>query len=191
MFHILQTGSEFKITNYPWDENGYRPNTKIRISYDEKAFYVVFTSYEKEVVVLHTKHNTNVYKDSCMELFVQFDPVNDQRYINIEANAKGIVFNAVTTKRGDYSVIPTSDIILLNVKSQIFSDRWILTYQIPISYIKKYVPTYQHQVGNIIRANFCKCGDETKYPHYGCFSNIVCENPDFHRPEYFAEFCLA
>jgi hypothetical protein len=41
-----------------------------------------------------------------------------------------------------------------------------------------------------ITGNFYKCGDETEYPHFGCWNLIASPVPDFHRPEYFGEIVL-
>ncbi len=92
--------------------------------------------------------------------------------------------------RNDPSKQYILDAEMLDVKTDVSNDRWTVEYTIPISYIKKYVPTYEHKKGNIIRANFYKCGDETLTPHYGCFSLIKTDKPDFHHPEFFADFIL-
>lgn len=42
-----------------------------------------------------------------------------------------------------------------------------------------------------LRINAYKCGDETKQPHFACWSNILTENPDFHCPEYFGELIFS
>jgi hypothetical protein len=36
------------------------------------------------------------------------------------------------------------------------------------------------------KANFYKCGDETSDPHFVTWNAIDTENPDYHRPEFFA-----
>ena len=56
-----------------------------------------------------------------------------------------------------------------------------------MEFIKKYLPTYKHGEGTVIRANFYKCGDKMQYQHYGMWNEYHVEKPDFHRPEYFGE----
>lgn len=41
--------------------------------------------------------------------------------------------------------------------------------------------------GKTIRANFYKCGDALKKPHFLSWSPINIEKPDFHRPDFFGE----
>ena len=41
-----------------------------------------------------------------------------------------------------------------------------------------------------MKGNFYKCGDDTKYPHFGCWNEVVWEEPDFHRPECFGDLIL-
>ncbi len=191
MYKIEKTGTKFDISNYPWDEFGYKPRTYVMVSYDDNGFRVLFVSYETNITTFRMKNNLDICADSCMELFMQFDPKNDERYINIEVNSIGAAYNAVTLQRGSAECICDEDIALLDIKTRVLKDRWEITYKIPVSYIKKYIPTYEHKEGNIIRGNFYKCGDDSEYPHYGCFSEIKWTYPDFHRPEFFAEFMLA
>jgi hypothetical protein len=44
--------------------------------------------------------------------------------------------------------------------------------------------------GKRMKGNFQKCGDKTKFPHYGSWNRIDTPEPDFHRPEYFGDLIL-
>ncbi len=190
MHTISKQGSEFQISNYPWNQNDYMPKTTVTISYDKTGFFLHFVSWEKEILAKRTEHNSDIYRDSCMEFFVQFDPVNDLHYINFEINPNGAVYNSISLCREESVLIDSGEFSQFQVKTQIFDDRWEITYHIPISYIQKHIPSYQHHAGAVLRANFYKCGDDTKYPHFGCFSNITLPEPDFHCPQFFTEFEL-
>jgi hypothetical protein len=37
------------------------------------------------------------------------------------------------------------------------------------------------------QANFYKCGDKLKQPHYLSWKPVLTSNPDFHQPKYFGE----
>lgn len=190
MYNIEKNGTSFEIKNYPWDENGFRPKTVINIGYDDGGFKIHYVSCETNLRAVETEHNTAVHKDSCMEIYMQFAPKTDKKYINIEVNPNGAVYSSVSTCREISECICAEDINTLGVKTTIKSDCWEVDYYIPKEYILKYIPTYEHKTGTVIKGNFYKCGDLTEKPHFGCFSNIVWKEPDFHRPEFFAEFKL-
>ena len=65
-----------------------------------------------------------------------------------------------------------------------------LTEGRPLKLIETVYGNADYQTGRVIRANFYKCGDETPIPHFGMWSPVDNETPDFHRPEYFGKFIL-
>ena len=190
MYIITKEPSVFSIGNFPWDENGVKPETQVSVSYDEGGFLVSFVSYETNVRAVETEHNSPVHEDSCMELFAAFAS-DDDRYINIEVNPNGAAHCELGVGRGDRIAISPEDINTLGIKTAVYGDRWEVSYYIPTSFIQKYLPTYKHGNGTVFKGNFYKCGDKTGHAHYGCFNNIPWQHPDFHRPEFFAEFTLA
>ena len=66
---------------------------------------------------------------------------------------------------------------------------WDLVCVVPAAYVRQFAPDFQIKEGGRLRANFFKCGDGTKHPHYGCWSEIIPDSaaPDFYRTEYFGE----
>ncbi len=42
----------------------------------------------------------------------------------------------------------------------------------------------------VIKANVYKCGDDTAVAHYGSWSPVKSNQPDFHRPECFGDMVL-
>ena len=149
-----------------------------------------FVSYETNLRAEETQPNTPVFRDSCMELFMQFAPETDPRYINIEVNPNGAAYCSCLYGRNDGALVDPADIALLQIRTKVFSDHWEIDYVIPTAFIQKYIPTYRHATGTKLRGNLYKCGCATDHPHYGCFSPIPTPQPDFHRPEHFAEFEL-
>lgn len=191
MYTIEKSGTTFEIANFPWDQNGYKPKTFVTIGYDDGGYSLNFVSYDTDMLAIQTEHNSSVCTDSCMELFMQFAPQTDDHYINVEINPNGAIYNGINTCREDSSKI-SPEIIdkYLDVKTEIFEDRWEIKYYIPKEYIEMLIPTYKHGEGIIIKGNFYKCAEDNTYPHFGCFNNITWDHPDFHRPEFFAEFKL-
>ena len=68
-------------------------------------------------------------------------------------------------------------------------DRHNLYYELPFSLLRLLFPDFK-PMGHK-RANFYKCGDLTKHEHYISWNSVECEEPDFHRPEYFCELIFS
>lgn len=77
-----------------------------------------------------------------------------------------------------------------SIKSCCNSKFWTVEYSIPFTFIEKYFGKLDIGPGYRLEGNFYKCGDETKYPHYGCWNPIKISSPDFHRPEFFGDLVL-
>ena len=191
MNEIKREGSVFEVKCFPWKQDyPASPATKVTFGYDEAGFTVHFVSYDTNLRAVETAHNTAVHKDSCMEIFMQFAPESDPRYINIEINPNGAAYCSACKCREEFEMVSPEDIDALGIKTAVFDDRWEIDYRIPAEWIRRFVPTYRHERGAILRGNFYKCGDLTDHEHYGCFNPIEWAHPDFHRPEFFAEFKL-
>ena len=191
MEKILKEGSTFAVNCVSWEEYPFLMDTRVTVGYDEGGFSVRFVTDEPRIRATETEHNTFVHKDRCMEMFMQFAPESDIRYINIEANPNGAAYVSCSKKRGDSVMFEIEDINALNVKAVVTENGWELSYYLPAAIIQKYVPTYEHKTGAHLRGNFYKCGDLTDHEHYLSYAKIGTVEPDFHRPEYFADFILA
>ena len=195
---IWQELEPILIEEYSWDVNGYKPRVEVRFFYTESRLYLHFTSYEKEIRAIYKNINEPVYTDSCVEFFFNPDPENDDRYFNFEINAIGTLLLGLGRGRDDRSLIEDVSQDIFNIKSSVDEDRvceyqdefWTLEFSIPYSFIEKYFGEQDFSQGKKMIGNFQKCGDETKFPHYGCWSRISSLEPDFHRPEYFGHLIL-
>jgi len=179
----MKETKKIEITKYPWDINGYKPRTFAEITRDDNGFAVHFVSYETELSATQTMHNTDIYCDSAMELFVKFAPETDNHYINFEINPNGAMYCSNSMERENSKQIAPEVIDTLNPQTQIFPDRWEAEYYISVDFIKRFFPNYIH--GRLIEGNLYKTGEKTKYPHWGCWRETGTEKPDFHRPESF------
>lgn len=179
--------SPLEIKEYTWGGD-YRPKTVADISYEEdKGFTIIMRSYETQIRAENKEENTNVYEDSCMEFFVNFYPEENKNYINFEVNANGAMLCAFGANRSKRTFIKAFGIDHPDVQVHRAADYWEIKYLIPFSLIKGLYGRCDFPVNHKIRANFYKCGDKTKYPHYGSWSAILTESPDFHQPDYFGE----
>ena len=183
-----------KIENYPWDETGYRPATEVKLCYTDNEIRVKFTSCEKEVRVETSEFNGPVWFDSCVEFFFLPQPETDDRYLNFEINAKGVLLLQLDNRPPERHYIRYVDPSYFNIKAEVTAENykeynnfkpWTIEYKIPFEFIKDFFKDFEVKSGTKIRGNFSKCGDETSIPHFGTWADIKTESPAFHVPQYF------
>jgi hypothetical protein len=180
------------ITSYLWLKNGYEPRVEIRLGYTHDFLYVSFRVRERRVRASFTRFQDPVYKDSCVEFFVDGFPEKSRGYLNIEANALGTMLIAFGRDRHDRRPLSVGEVAGLEVRpslaapvdGDIGADGWALDYRLPTGLFEG---LFGVRLGPGIRAaaNFYKCGDATEIPHYGAWSPVGTPTPDFHQPEYF------
>ncbi len=180
------------IEKYLWVENNYRPKVEIRLGYSEKYIYLYYKVFEKEIVATYTEINNPVYKNSCVEFFINLFPSTTDEYFNFEINAIGTPYVAFGDK-SKRKTLTEKDILKIPILSSLHkpfvgtinNDFWEITFAIPIGLLEFY---YRKKFNKSkATANFYKCGDDTRYKHYGVWSEILTEKPNFHLPEYFGE----
>lgn len=185
-----------KIENYPWDETGYKPKTEVKLCYTDDEIRVKFTSSEKEVRVEVNEFNGPVWYDSCVEFFFLPDFKNDDRYLNFEINAKGVLLLQLDNRPPERHYLTYINPDCFNIKADITSENykeyddfkpWTIEYKIPFEFIKDFFKDFEVKSGKTIKANFSKCGDKTSVPHFGTWAKIETENPAFHVPQFFNE----
>ncbi|NTU59660.1 MAG: hypothetical protein HGA98_01225, partial [Deltaproteobacteria bacterium] len=69
--------------------SGHRPRTLARLLYDGEGLYGRFLVEDRYVRSVQAGNGAPVYRDSCVELFVQPSP--GRGYLNFEFNAGGFV----------------------------------------------------------------------------------------------------
>ncbi|MDD6308797.1 MAG: carbohydrate-binding family 9-like protein [Clostridia bacterium] len=177
-----------EIDTYSWMDNAYRPRVCAALCYDAKAIYIRFWSFEKEIRGTHKIHNEMVCEDSCVEFFMR--PKSSKYFFNFETNVLGTMLLGFGEERENRESVAVDDAfeIVSSVKNaETYQDEmWTISYQIPFAFLKKYYGDLDI-VQDGLRANLCKCGDLTKYEHYGMWNPILVDEPDFHVPAYFGE----
>ncbi|MBK8946896.1 MAG: hypothetical protein IPM32_16730 [Ignavibacteriae bacterium] len=198
--HLLSNFDEINISNlnsisinhYLWMQNNYSPKVEIKGCYSESSIFLNFKVFENEITATYTKINDPVYKDSCVEFFINLFPENSEAYFNFEINAIGTIYIGFG-KIGNRKILPIKDVELVKVFStltkpfigNIENNFWEIKLLIPIYLLEKYY--VQKFARNPAKANFYKCGDETRFVHYGCWNLIKSEKPNFHLPKYFGD----
>ncbi len=184
------------INHYPWDANGYKPNAECRVVCCADGLKVRMEASEKEITATYSEMNDPVYKDSCLEFFVSPFQDNPDYYFNFELNPLGTLLLGRGSKQ-----LGRERINIENFKEyfQIKSEKhkgkgdithWLVEFTIPYQLLKEHQSEETGVIGQRMRGNFYKCGDETKYPHYGCWSRIDIHSPKFHSPQFFGNLVL-
>ena len=186
----VTNAEKINIDKPQWGYTDYIPNVYVQVVYNPKGFNVKFTVEEANPLCEVTENFSNIHEDSCVEFFVKFDPKHSNKYINFEINAIGTVKAAIRTSRENFNFLSQKDIENLNIKTEISENCWTVSYHISAELLEKLYPHFNMDKCDYIMANFYKCGDNTKIKHYLSLFDVKCEQPDFHRPEYFGKISL-
>lgn len=183
--------AEHSISNQNWVE---APDVHARFSirHDGNSIYLYYQVDEPQVRAVNTKFNSPVWEDSCVEFFLSFG--DDDGYYNFEINAIGTVLGAYGIDR--HKRFHLADSLLTQIVTSPSLERkpienlerrtfWSMQLIIPVrvfhfSRIKKLSGVDAH-------ANFYKCGDKLKQPHYLSWKPVLTSTPDFHTPRYFGQ----
>jgi len=175
---------EWEIACYPWAEEGsYQPRACARIGVRDGGLCVLMYALEPEIQAKETEVGALVCIDSCLEFF--FQPVEgDERFVNCEINPLATLHLGIGKARSERTVLRTLPEGIAPVASEHKGEWWAVYYEIPAAFIEE---TFGKPMSRVIRANCYACGGKD---HYGTLFQVGTPNPDFHRPEYFAEIAV-
>jgi len=151
---------------------------------------------EPQVRAVNTGFNSAVWEDSCVEFFLALD--GDPNYYNFEFSAIGTVLGGYGPDRNKRQQLP--EILLEQVQTmpslgnEIIENlagdiQWELDIVIPVSVLIH--NDLEDLAGMKARANFYKCGDGLKKPHFLSWKPVATDKPDFHRPDFFGDLEFA
>ncbi len=190
IFLSMRDYTSNSIDSVSWDKFNYKPAVDFCIAYRLNNIYIHYRINEKYIMAKTNVNNGDVWKDSCVEFFVA--PENDGVYYNFEFNCIGVILLAAGISRNNREY--ASDLIIQKIytKSTLgnisFEEttgdfNWELSIIIPSECF------FKHKIYNlenkIFKANFYKCGNGLKIPHYLSWNIIKTPAPDFHMPEHF------
>ena len=174
-----------------WKEFPYKPVVTVRLGYSSSALAILFEVEENHVRAVAMDDCGPVCEDSCCEFFVA-DPAGDG-YFNFEMNCAGTLLAAKRRSRNDFDFLNESQLKeILRFSSLPHApidsvgecQKYWIAEVIPFSILGL------DEAPNSIKANFYKCGDLCKEPHFLSLAPIGTPTPDFHCPEYFQEITL-
>ncbi len=177
------------IDQYLWsDVRSIVPSAQV--AWDEDALYVRLQAIEPHIRREFTGKMDPVCEDSCLEFFFCPEPEGD-RYFNFEGNPNGAMYigygrpgsDRCRLFRGNFQEI-------FQVTPFEIPGGWGLELRIPVSFVQIFVPNFRLQAGQLLRANFFKCGDHTRQEHYMAWNPVDVPAPNFHLPEFFGQIKL-
>ncbi|MFQ5735192.1 MAG: carbohydrate-binding family 9-like protein, partial [Planctomycetaceae bacterium] len=178
---------------FAWWKAGKKEQTEAKLLWDDEHLYVSFHCRDAHVTAEHTKRDSPVYRDDCVEVFIAPNPKHPDNYFNIEMNVKGAFldqhhpdgpgvkrkqqWNATGVKIGvtvDGTLNDDSD-----------TDRgWVLEVAVPFKNYGKVAANTPPKAGDVWRLNLNRLGGQTN-PQYSQWSSSRTKKPAFHVPRDF------
>ena len=181
----------------------HRPLTRARLGYDLEGIHGRFEVEDRFVCCVRTEYGSEVWKDSCVEFFVE--PKPGRGYFNFEFNCGGAflvnhIVNPTRTVDGfkEFLRIPEASTQRVVVRSSLppvvnpeiaEAVTWTLEFFIPFALLEGYVGRLGQVAGHVWRGNFYKCAEENSHPHWAAWSPV--DEFNFHRPHCFGEIRFA
>ena len=200
---LWQRAATVELAHFHPAGSSHRPAVRAKVLYTPDALNLRFSVSDRYLVCRHTHFQESVYKDSCVEFFVQ--PRPDRGYFNFEINCGGTLLSYYIedpTRTADGFVRFTKvaeehgrQVEILHSLPQTVDPEepgpidWEIGCRIPRgvleAYIARWVPGRARP-----RGNFYKCADESSHPHWASWAPIG-EKLDFHQPGCFAPLRFA
>ena len=186
---LMTFGAMIKIDKINWENYPHMPDVKVCLGYCDQRLWLHYLVKEDFVRAVCREDQEPVWQDSCVEFFVKQGDI----YRNFEFNSLGVCLSASGPDRNSRERLDKVNIEQIlrfpslkneNLPSESVPTNWSLTVAIPLGLIGL-------EPGSQFMANFYKCGDKTKVPHYVSWSAIQTQSPDFHQPGFFAPVELA
>jgi hypothetical protein len=186
-----------RIGHFRPESSAHRPRGECKLLYSEDELFGIFRVADRYVRCVHTRFQDPVYRDSCVELFVQ--PRAESGYFNFEFNCGGAllsyyVLDPTRASGGFKDFIPLDTVDDARIRRHhslppvvdpelLEETTWYLEFAVPFAVLEKYTGALGSVAGSTWRANFYKCGDETSHPHWAAWSPI--DELNFHLPGRF------
>ncbi len=180
--------NEAKMDQFPWGGD-YRPACAARVGWNERGIHALLYAYEPEILAEVTQTGGMVCNDSCLEFFLAPDAAKP-RYVNCEMNPLCVAHIGLGDGRHGRTVLQAVPAGFNATHSEHRGGWWAVSYTLPADFLRDSFGVGLRP-GLAMRGNFYKCGDRMRRPHYCMFKPYDTPQPDYHRPELFADFRLS
>lgn len=186
-------GHEEPLECINWQEFTYKPVVTFILGWNSRGLYLFFDVQEQEIKAGEMELNSMVCNDSCVEMFIS--PKSDSHYYNFEFNAIGTYrVGDKNPAKGLKRKCSPQELSRVQVETSLphkpvhqrEGGKWSLSASIGAGFFSER-PLVK---GAVYRANFYKCGDTLKEPHYVSWNPVNTEKPSFHEPAFFGEVKL-
>ena len=187
---------KLSVNNVNWpDSFPEKPEVTVEVSNNRERLLLKWHVKGDQLRAVTTEDQGPIWEDSCVEFFCQIQ--GDTHYFNFECNCIGAMVGSRRLGRAE-EVQPLSpeEMALIERKCsfprEAFEEKdglfeWTVELAIPLKLIfRDQAPVFPQK----IRANFYKCADKTKNPHFLSWQPIPLPKPDFHCPQFFGEIEL-
>jgi Carbohydrate-binding family 9 len=199
-----QAAETLQVNHFLPQSSDHRPETFARLLHDPSGLHGIYLVRDRYVHCVRTKYFDEVWKDSCVEFFVQRRPADG--YINFEFNCGGAYlanyitdwtlnehgrwnsFKRLSPTLGKKVRVKTSlpRIVEPEITDPII---WTLQFFIPFAVLETFFGPVGNVWGQIWRGNFFKCAQDVSHPHWAAWSPVSEFN--FHLPQCFGELIFA
>ena len=185
----IETCEKFMVDHYMWDSTR-EPKVYGWMGYLEgEGLFVKMVCEETNPRRVFKLHTDPVYQDSTMEAFLAFpegEINNDCMYTNFEINSNGAML-ANFGRGWNRQYISKEQYEMTGVHAQIEEDKWYWEVLFPESYLKEICDFESVKEGKAFYCNFYKICESPEDLHFGSYSPIESEKPNFHLPICFAQ----
>lgn len=186
-----------QIENFRPESSDHRPKTSARFLYNDDGICGIYKVEDQYVRSIRTEYCSEVWKDSCVECFVQ--PRADKGYFNLEMNAGGshltwYIEDPTRDASGlkKWTKVPVELGTTIEIRSSlpkiiepeiIKTLTWELSFFLPRNVLEKFVGPLGDFKGQQWRGNFFKCAEDISHPHWASWSPV--DEFNFHLPRCF------
>jgi hypothetical protein len=197
------TVSAITIAAFRPEGTEHRPHTEVKCAWTPEAVHLLFRVDDRFVVATETGFGGEVYRDSCVEAFLQ--PHGAGPYFNFEVNCiGGWLCRRIddSSRTGETfarsSLLEPWQVAAVGIHHTLCGPvtgelpgplQWMVELAIPLSVLEAHVGPLRPLPGAHWHGNFYKCADASSHPHWGSWAPVGAR--DFHRPQDFGELIFA
>ena len=188
----IEQCEKFCINKYYWGSI-QEPTVYGYMGYLEgQGLFVKMVCEESNPRRVFTQPRDMVCKDSAMEAFLAFPKEGEilnrnTIYTNFEINANGAMYASYGKNRYELEFISEEMYALAAPTAVMEEDKWHIEVLFPESLLEKLCDVEAIKNGKTFYCNFYKVGEDASIYHFGSYSPMTSEHPDFHVQTDFTE----